>query len=156
MSGSVYYNSFWDSIFSINFGAEAIDTVDNDKQVPLFERCYLGGPNNMRGYRFRDLGMVDKELAGDETMGGRSCAYAQFEVSLPIIEAFRFAMFMDVGYISDKLKSFDSDGISVDCGIGLRLNLPMGPIAVDYAIPLKTGNGIDDGGQFQFYADYKY
>lgn len=156
VNGSVYYNSIWDSIFSINFGAQVIDTVDGDKEVPLFERCYLGGPNNMRGYRYRDLGMVNSAYAGDETMGGRSSAYAQFEVTVPIMEAFRFAMFMDVGYISDKVSSLDSNGISVDCGIGLRLNLPMGPIAVDYAIPLKTGNGIDDGGQFQFYADYKY
>jgi outer membrane protein insertion porin family len=32
----------------------------------------------------------------------------------------------------------------------------MGPIAVDYAIPFKTGNAIDRGGQFQFYVNYKY
>ncbi|MBR3696203.1 MAG: BamA/TamA family outer membrane protein, partial [Akkermansia sp.] len=38
----------------------------------------------------------------------------------------------------------------------LRLNLPMGPIAVDYAIPFKTGNAVDRSGQFQFYIDYKY
>ena len=40
------------------------------------------------------------------------------------------------------------------------LNLPFGPLALDYAFPLGTPDGIeedaDQGGQFQFYLDYKF
>ena len=155
-TGSYYYNSFWDSIFSVNFGIETIDTLDSNEEVPLFERCYLGGPNNLRGFRYRDVGMVDEALAGDETMGGRSSAYVQLEMTLPLVDSLRFAVFADAGFVNADAGDFSTSNYSADVGFGLRLNLPMGPIAVDYAIPVKTGQAIDRSGQFQFYVDYKY
>ena len=156
VSGSYYYNSIWDSIFSVSVGAETIDTVDKDAQVPLFEKLYLGGPNNLRGFRYRDVGMVNEDLAADETMGGKSSFYAQFEASLPIVETVRFAFFVDAGFVHAESADFSPGEWAADYGIGLRVNLPMGPLAVDYAIPFKTENAIDDGGQFQFYVNYKY
>ncbi len=156
LTGSYYYNSFWDSIFSVNFGIETIDTLDSNEEVPLFERCYLGGPNNLRGFRYRDVGMVDEALAGDETMGGRSSAYVQLEMTLPLVDSLRFAVFADAGFVNADAGDFSTSDYSADVGFGLRLNLPMGPIAVDYAIPVKTGQAIDRSGQFQFYVDYKY
>lgn len=156
MSGSYYYNSFWDSIFSVNFGLETVDTVSGGDDVPIFERCYLGGPANLRGFRYRDVGMIDEALAGDETMGGNSSAFVQFEVTLPVIESVRFAMFMDAGFVHKDSFDFQPTDWAADYGIGLRINLPMGPLAVDYAIPFKSENCADDDGQFQFYVDYKY
>ena len=156
MTGSYYYNSFWDSIFSVNFGLETVDTVSSDEEVPIFERCYLGGPANLRGFRFRDVGMIDEELAGDETMGGNSSAFVQLEMTLPIVESVRFAIFMDAGFVHKDSFDFKPSEWAADYGIGLRINLPMGPLAVDYAIPFKSANCADDDGQFQFYVDYKY
>lgn len=157
LGGSVYYNSIWDSIFSINFGLETIEAVDKNQMVPIFERCYLGGPGNLRGFRFRDVGIVDERITGDETMGGNSSAFVQAEVTVPIVETVRFAMFVDAGFVHNDSFDFDLKSISADYGIGLRINLPMGPLAVDYAIPFKVGNAVDrSSGQFQFYVDYKY
>ena len=156
LSGSYYYNSFWDSIFSVNFGLETVDTVSGGDEVPIFERCYLGGPANLRGFRYRDVGMIDEALAGDETMGGNSSAFVQFEVTLPVIESVRFAMFVDAGFVHKDSFDFKPTEWAADYGIGLRINLPMGPLAVDYAIPFKSANCADDDGQFQFYVDYKY
>ncbi len=156
LSGSYYYNSFWDTIFSVNFGIQTIDTVDSDEEVPIFERCYLGGPSNLRGFRYRDVGMVDEALAGDETMGGNSSFFAQFEVTIPLVESMRFAMFVDAGFVHADSFDFKPNEWAANYGIGLRINLPMGPLAVDYAIPFKSENAVDDDGQFQFYVDYKY
>lgn len=156
ISGSIYHNSFWDTIFSLNFGIETIDTVENDEVVPIFERCYLGGPANLRGFRYRDVGMINEAIAGDETMGGNSSAFVQAEVSIPVLETVRFAMFVDAGFVHEKSFNFKPNEIAADYGIGLRINLPVGPLAVDYALPLRKGNAIHRSGQFQFYADYKY
>ena len=41
------------TIFSINAVAATVDSYGNH-DVPIFERLYLGGPYNMRGFRFRD------------------------------------------------------------------------------------------------------
>ena len=156
VSGSYYYNSFWDSIWSVNFAAETVDTVKSDEEVPLFERCYLGGPTNLRGFRYRDVGMVNPALAGDETMGGRSSAYVQLEVTVPLMETIRLAFFVDAGFVHEDSFDFSGKQFAADYGFGLRMNLPMGPLAVDYAIPFKSENAVDKNGQFQFYVDYKY
>lgn len=156
ISGSIYYNSFWDTIFSINFGLETIDTVKDDEVVPIFERCYLGGPYNLRGFRYRDVGMIDERISGDETMGGNSSAYVQAEMTFPILDNVRFAMFVDAGFVHEKSFNFKPNEIAADYGIGLRINMPIGPLAVDYALPIKKGNAVNRSGQFQFYADYKY
>lgn len=156
LNGSYYYNAIWDTIFSVNFGLQTIDTVDSNEEVPIFERCYLGGPTNLRGFRYRDVGMVDEKLAGDETMGGNSSAFVQFEVTVPLVESMRFAMFVDAGFVHADSFDFQPNEWAANYGIGLRINLPMGPLAVDYAIPFKSENAADDDGQFQFYVDYKY
>ena len=156
LSGSYYYNSIWDSILSVNFGLQTVDTIDSNEEVPIFERCYLGGPNNLRGFRFRDVGMVNEKLAGDETMGGNSSFYAQFEVTVPLVESMRLAFFVDAGFVHADSFDFEPTEWAADYGIGLRINLPMGPLAVDYAIPFESNNAADDDGQFQFYVDYKY
>ena len=134
---------------------ETVDAVSGGN-VPIFERCYLGGPNNLRGFRYRDVGMVDRDLAGEETMGGKSSAYAQFEVTFPVVESVRFAMFVDAGFVHADSFDFIPNELAANYGIGLRIQLPMGPLAVDYAIPLRSDNCADDSPQFQFYVDYKY
>ncbi|MDO4816860.1 MAG: outer membrane protein assembly factor BamA [Akkermansia sp.] len=156
VAASYFYNSIWDSIFSVTIGGETVKAVDSDKEVPIFERCYLGGPTNLRGFRYRDVGMVDREYAGDETMGGNSSLYAQFEVTIPLIERIRFATFIDVGFVHEDSFDFKLQDFASDYGFGLRVNLPMGPLAVDYAIPISANNAVEKKGQFQFYVDYKY
>ena len=157
IEASIYHNSIWDSIFSLHLGMETIDTVKKEESVPIFERCYLGGPGNLRGFRFRDVGMIDEAWSGDETMGGNSSAYVQAEVTIPVVETVRFAFFVDAGFVHEKSFSFQLKDFCADYGIGLRINLPgMGPMAVDYAIPFVTHNAVDRSGQFQFYVDYKY
>lgn len=155
LNGSIYHNSFWDTIFSLNVGLETIETIRDDKMVPIFERCYLGGPNNLRGFRYRDVGMINA-FTGDETMGGNSSAYVQAEVTFPILDTVRFAIFVDAGFVHEQSFNFQPEEIAADYGFGLRINLPVGPLAVDYALPIKKHNAVNRSGQFQFYADYKY
>ncbi len=156
INGSYYWNLRGDTIFSINAGVATVDSYGSDNEVPIFERLYLGGMYNLRGFRFRDVAPFNEALSGDETMGGRSSAYCQFEFTVPVVEQVRFAVFYDIGFVNEESFDFDGSKVASDIGIGLRLNLPIGPLAVDYAIPLETGNAIDDGGQFQFYMNYAF
>ncbi len=156
VSGSYYYNSIWDSILSVNFGYQTVKAVDSDEMVPIFERCFLGGPNNLRGFAYHDVGLVDEALTGDETMGGNTSFYAQFEVSIPIVNNIRFATFIDVGFVQEDSFQMSPDGFAADFGVGIRMDMGMGPMAIDFAFPIKSDNAIDDGMQVQFYIDYKY
>lgn len=155
VNGSYYWNLRGDTIFSINAGAATVD-ASNGEDVPIYERLYLGGPYNLRGFRFRDVAPFNTALSGDETMGGRTSLYCQFEYTIPIIEEVRFAVFYDIGVVNKDAFDFNTSNVASDWGIGLRLNLPIGPLAVDYAIPVKTGNAVDDDAQFQFYMNYSF
>lgn len=155
INGSHYWNLRGDTIFSINAGLATVDSYGGH-DVPIFERLYLGGPYNMRGFRFRDVAPNNPLYSGDETMGGRSSFFCQFEYSIPVIEEVRVAVFYDIGFVNNDAFDFGTSKIVSDFGIGLRLNLPIGPLAVDYAIPMEKNNAIDRGGQFQFYLNYSY
>ncbi len=156
LEGSYFYNGFWDTIFSVNFSMQTVDTVDSNETVPIFESLYLGGPKDLRGFRYRDVGLIDTLIAGDETIGGNSSFYMQLEVTVPVVETIRMAAFLDFGFVHADSFDFAPELWAADVGIGVRMNLPMGPLAADIAFPIASDNAIDEGMQFQFYADYEY
>jgi outer membrane protein insertion porin family len=150
-AGQKYFNLPGDTILSFE---GAFSTVENwgGSNVPIFERLFLGGANNLRGFNFRQAG--PKDTTG-EPLGGKTSIYGTAEVSLPVIEKFRVAAFYDVGSIGGGF--FDVGGdIYSDYGIGVRLFLPMGPIRIDYAIPQQGDQFTGDSGRFQFNMGYKF
>lgn len=130
----------------------SFETVDGD-DVPIFERVFLGGANNLRGFKFRDVGPKDED---GEPLGGGSAWYVSAELTFPIFERVRGATFFDAGSVS--ADSFDLGGdVNSDYGIGLRLNLPvLGPLKLDYAIPLSSDKFNDNSGRFNISVDYKF
>ncbi len=130
-------------------------------RVPLFDRNYLGGLYSLRGYKYRKIGPVD-ELTG-EPIGGDTYWFGSAEYSIPIIERLRFAVFYDAGMVYKDAYSFTpfrySDGsttgiYSDNFGFGIRLNLPIGPLRLDYGIPITHDKYSGGGGKFQFGVGY--
>jgi outer membrane protein insertion porin family len=121
--------------------------------VPIFDRLYLGGANNMRGFNFREVGPVD----GDgNPIGGNSLAYVTLELTFPIISRVRGAFFSDAGFVNPDAYDFGSSGANVDVGFGLRLDLPIGPIRVDYGIPVIYDSWNGPPGKFNFNIGYQF
>ncbi|MGB2403114.1 MAG: outer membrane protein assembly factor BamA [Akkermansiaceae bacterium] len=156
-SGSKHWNLWGDSILNVAGAVTIADTHGSSSTVPIFDREFLGGPYNLRGFENRDVGPRDPDT--DEVLGGNTSAYVSIEYTFPIAESIRGAAFYDIGTVNADSWEF-GDGFYHDAGFGLRLNLPFGPLALDYAFPLGTPSGIeedaDQGGQFQFYLDYKF
>src|SRR5438132_332580 len=50
LEGSQYFRLKWDTILLFNGELATVDTWDNGPFVPIFERLYLGGANNLRGF----------------------------------------------------------------------------------------------------------
>ncbi|MEY4387187.1 MAG: Omp85 superfamily domain, partial [Verrucomicrobiota bacterium] len=48
----------------------------------------------------------------------------------------------------------DTGKFSDNWGVGLRLNLPIGPLRLDYAIPINAQPGLSTSGRFQFGVGY--
>ena len=128
-----------------------VDSYGESTRVPLFDRFYLGGLYSLRGFKFRQVGPKD---VLNEPIGGGSYYFGSLEYSIPIIERFRFAMFYDVGNVYPDPYTFRLNEWNDNVGIGLRLNLPIGPLRLDYGIPIHNDSAPDGSGRFQFGVGY--
>ncbi len=161
LNGTKHWQLPLDMVLNLKGSLGSVDNL-GDGSTPVFERKFLGGSRDLRGFEFRDIGPRDNAaLAGvdatDEVIGGGTYGFISAEVSFPLFESVRGAAFLDTGFVNDGSWEFAPDDLYSDAGLGLRLNLPIGPIAVDYAIPLSSPDEeADKGGQFNFYMNYQF
>ena len=125
-------------------------------KVPFFERYFLGGPYTLRGFKYRHVGPQESGIngIGNDPIGGNSYYMASAEYSIPIIERVRVALFYDMGNVYYDAYSFDFGKFSANTGLGVRLNLPIGPLRLDYGYPLREANGEGRSGRFNFTVGY--
>jgi outer membrane protein insertion porin family len=148
LEAAQYFSLPYDMIFSLE---GAVRAVNDD--APIFERLFLGGANNLRGFDYRDVGPKDEN---GEPLGGDTSFYISAELSFPIIDKIRGAVFYDVGEVSGGPGDFGG-GLNSDVGIGLRLFLlPTGPIRLDFGIPVDSDEFNDSSGQFNFNLGYRF
>ena len=152
LEGAKYFNFKWDTILTINAEIGNVTTWAGGDRVPIFDRLYLGGANNLRGFRFRDVGPKDDD---GQPIGGLSLARATIEYTFPVIDKVRGALFYDVGMVGEGSYSYNGD-LNSDIGIGVRLELPIGPVRIDYGIPVQTDQFNNSGGRFQFNIGYQF
>ena len=150
--GSQYFHLPWDTILVINGEAATVSQWGNGNNVPIFERLYLGGSNNLRGFPFREVGPQDEN---GEPLGGKSMWRTTIEWTFPIIEKARGAIFYDTGFVNSSEWSFGFNHIASDIGVGLRLDLPIGPLRLDYGYPIQR-DGYNGGGRFNFNVGYQF
>jgi outer membrane protein insertion porin family len=152
LEASQYFHLPWDTILVINGEIATVSQWGNGNEVPIFERLYLGGSNNLRGFPFREVGPQDEN---GEPIGGQSMWRTTIEWTFPIIEKARGAIFYDTGFVNSSQWSFGFNHIASDVGIGLRLDLPIGPLRLDYGYPVQR-DGYNGGGRFNFNVGYQF
>ena len=132
--------------------------------VPFYERYYLGGLYNLRGFNYRDVSPRDRRPPPetgyyDEPVGGDTYWFGSAEYSVPVFTveggvSVRFAVFYDIGSVKSDSYEYSMSDFSSDWGVGLRLNLPIGPLRLDYAIPLDHDEFSSGNPKFQFGVGY--
>ncbi len=118
------------------------------EEVPYFEKFFLGGAYNLRGFKYRKVGKLGKIT--DEPFGGDSFGFASIEYSIEVFNPVRFAMFYDVGFLNSSDWDFNPSDYNSDFGVGLRIIIMGAPMRLDVGFPMKTGDQNDDGPQFNF------
>lgn len=152
LEGSQYFLLPKDTILLINGEIATASQWGAGDQVPIYERLFLGGSNNLRGFPYREVGPQDEN---GEPVGGQSMARATFEWTFPIIEKARGALFYDMGFVNSSAWSFGFNHMASDIGIGIRLDLPIGPLRLDYGYPVMR-DGYNGGGHFNFNVGYQF
>ncbi len=154
LEGRQYFHLYKDSILVFSAQAASVDTWGDGTFVHIYDRLFLGGSNDLRGFNYRDVS--PRDITG-EPLGGQSLAAFTIEYTMPIIEKARFAVFFDSGFVNRRPWDFDAKDYVDDVGIGLRLDLPIGPLRIDYGIPLEKGPYKDAGsGKFNFNVGYQF
>ena len=151
LEGSQYFRLPKDTILLLNGEIATVSQWGSGNEVPIFERLFLGGSNNLRGFPFREVGPQQN----GEPIGGQSMARATLEWTFPIIEKARGAIFYDTGFVNSSAWSFGFNHMASDVGIGLRLDLPIGPLRLDYGYPVMR-DGYNGGGHFNFNVGYQF
>ncbi len=111
--GRIFFGgkSVWGGRFSVG----KIIPYGRTKEIPNYEKFYLGGMTTLRGY-------------DERAFGGNGFWLMNLENRFPIYKILTGVVFFDIGSI---------EGLEYDTGIGLRLLTPVGPLRVDYAIAPK-------------------
>lgn len=114
--------------------------------MPEFAAYSLGGPYSLRGFNISEVG----------TGKGFMSASVEYRTPIPFIDRLttntflnniRLAAFLDAGKIFGSTISndlYDKPEYAISAGVGLRIFIPgIGPISLDYGIPVTNTGGID-------------
>jgi outer membrane protein insertion porin family len=93
--------------------------------VPIFDRYFLGGLRDLRGYSFEEVG---------SPTGGKSFVFGRMELEVPLKGSFIFVPFYDVGGVEGSSNRLPRD-IKHSFGFGGGVKTPVGPIRLDLAFP---------------------
>jgi outer membrane protein insertion porin family len=152
LEGSQYFHLPFDMILTLNGEIACVNTWAGGDRVPIFDRLFLGGANNLRGFNFRDVGPKDED---GEPIGGKSLWRFTVEMTAPVVDKVRAAVFYDVGSVGTEAYDF-SGPVNSDVGVGVRLDLPIGPVRIDYGFPLQTDRFTSKSGRFNFNIGYQF
>jgi outer membrane protein insertion porin family len=152
LEGSQHVSLPWDLIFLARGQLATVDTVGGSGNVPIFDRLFLGGANNLRGFQFREVGPNNNGVY----YGGNTLGYGTLELTAPIITRVRGAFFVDAGYVNVNSWDFNGNNYNANYGFGVRLDLPIGPIRIDYGIPIVSDSYNGSQGQIQFNIGYQF
>jgi outer membrane protein insertion porin family len=136
-----YYQSIGKGLlaFGVRFGVIS-PSSGGTFGVPIQERFFNGGDDTVRSFYERELGLRDHN---NNPIGGLTRSIFNVEYDHPILGDLVGAVFFDAGGLGVSPFTSFSTGI----GAGLRYNLPIGPLRVDYGVnPAPRAN--EDFGAF--------
>ena len=139
-----------DQTLSIVGRIGTIAPFGSSDEVPFFDRFYLGGPESLRGFEFRDVSPKDLD---DETesVGGNSYGMISFEYVFRIAEPLGLVVFYDAGFVNENEYDFSTSDYASNWGIGARILLMGSPLRLDLGFPINTPENVEENNsQFNF------
>lgn len=155
-----FYPLYRKVIFSTKLTLGYVQEVSS-KPVPIDEKFYLGGIFSLRGYKARTVSPVKIEdnkdskvfISNDKVyLGGDKQAFGNVELTFPLLPeaGIKGVAFFDYGNAyGEKEKLFSS--ILMSYGGGIRWASPIGPLRLEYGIPVNPRSGLDSkSGRLEF------
>jgi outer membrane protein insertion porin family len=140
---SKYWNPTKDHVFMARFRFNTLEAYSGD--VPMFDKFFIGGPNTVRGFEFRDGGpkAYSRDKSDHVAIGGQTLWCTTAEYSIPLASFLRFAVFSDLGAVGEDFCDLGSD-LLWSPGCGFRLDFEQFPIRIDVAKPLVNDDDTEE------------
>ncbi|MGG7446074.1 autotransporter assembly complex protein TamA [Kosakonia oryzendophytica] len=116
-----------------------IETGDFDR-VPPDLRFFAGGDRSIRGYKYKSIAPKDDD---GKLIGASKLATGSLEYQYNVTGKWWGAAFIDSGEAVSDIRRSD---IKTGAGVGVRWQSPVGPIKLDFAVPV--GDKEEHGVQF--------
>jgi outer membrane protein assembly complex protein YaeT len=117
-------------VLATRVGAGAIVPIHDAVEIPLQERYFLGGENSVRSFEESELGPKD---SNGESLGGQAYTLASVELRQRLPRSFEVALFADAGNLQDSYADvFSGEDYRYALGVGLRYELPVGSLRLDF------------------------
>lgn len=145
VDNTIYYPLWWKFVISTKLVLGAVQEAGG--KVPLDERFYLGGIGTLRGYEARTIG--ERDQFGNY-IGGEKELFGNVELKFPLLSEFgvKGVAFFDYGNAWDG--GFKPPKVLMSYGAGIRWASPMGPLRLEYGIPINPNPGESTSGRFEF------
>jgi outer membrane protein insertion porin family len=117
------------------------------KELPLYERFYVGGIYTVRGLEFGAAGPKDPSTG--DPIGGTTELIFNTDYVFPILPEMKFkgVVFFDAGNSYENFQQFGS--LRYTTGTGIRWISPVGPIRVEWGYNIKKKPG-ESSNKFEF------
>jgi outer membrane protein assembly factor BamA len=113
--------------------------------LPIDLRLFNGGSRSVRSFPSRELG---PSVNGYAT-GGEAAWNMNAELIRKIGGSFNIVGFFDAGALARNYEDFTSADVELATGLGLRFDLPIGPVRLEYGYNLTRDAG-EPAGTFHF------
>ncbi len=139
-------------VFAFRIHGDTEDAFSGN--IPIYDRFFLGGPNTIRGFDYREISPLLWSYAnkrGDHVpWGGQTAWYVNMEYTIPLVKYLRFAFISDLGSVGKDEFDFDADNFTWTVGVGLRIDIESFPIRLDFAVPVVDPDDDVDEKVFSF------
>lgn len=108
--------------------------VDGFAELPTTYRFYAGGITSVRGYAYKELGPKSSD---GSVVGGRFLSVASLEYEKALLDNWGIAAFFDTGNAYNGINGLQ---LKSGTGLGVRWYSPIGPIRIDFALPLNPSD----------------
>jgi len=117
--------------------------------LPFYERFYLGGAYDMRGFDYNQVGEASTwdTTNGNQPVGGLSYGYLSAEYTIKVADNFRLAAFYDYGFVNKDALNFSLSQANSDIGVGMRILLGGSVMRLDFGFPLQTSKNPATGAE---------
>jgi len=149
-----YFMISKNSVLASRFKLGRIWSWEDSYNDYSYEKFYLGGSANMRGWEILKYSTVSN--LGVIPFGGTHRFLSNIEFRNQMNQNLGITLFFDGGILGENFNEMQNSRLGWDIGIGLTISTPLGPVRLDFAVPYMNNEMNLSNGKINFGVQYLF